>query len=130
MWPWPLPRWRRKASREANKEDSTWGKRRFDIQLTGTSVTFLEGSRFIISGLKDSIFWAFLLIAACMLYLFRSFRILICSLIPNIIQLCRHAGQAPDGIDQAGDGLVVGGELALQIVEPVRQFATAGEKLA
>jgi len=80
------------ATREANKEDSTWGKRRFDIQLTGTSVTFLEGSRFIISGLKDSIFWAFLLIAACMLYLFRSFRILICSLIPNIIPLMITAG--------------------------------------
>ncbi len=80
------------ATRAEHKEDSAWGKRTHAIQLTGTSVTFLEGSRFIISGLKDSIFWAFLLIAACMLYLFRSFRILICSLIPNIIPLMITAG--------------------------------------
>jgi hypothetical protein len=62
------------------------------VQLTGTSVTFLEGSRFIINGLKESIAWAFLLIALCMLYLFRSFRILICSLIPNIVPLVITAG--------------------------------------
>lgn len=63
-----------------------------EVELTGTSVTFLEGSRFIISGLKDSIFWAFLLISLCMLYLFRSVRILFSSLIPNIIPLIVTAG--------------------------------------
>ena len=65
---------------------------RYKVILTGTSVTFLEGSNFIIHGLKESIMWAFLLIALCMLYLFRSFRILICSLIPNIIPLLITAG--------------------------------------
>lgn len=78
--------------RAENKEDSLWGKRKYDIELTGGSVTFLEGSRFIINGLKESVFWAFLLIALCMLYLFRSFRILLCSLIPNIIPLFITAG--------------------------------------
>jgi predicted RND superfamily exporter protein len=65
---------------------------KYKVTLTGTSVTFLEGSNFIIHGLKESIMWAFLLIALCMLYLFRSFRILICSLIPNIIPLLITAG--------------------------------------
>jgi len=64
----------------------------YQITFTGTSVTFLEGSSFIIRGLRDSIFWAFLLISLCMLYLFRSFRILICSLIPNLIPLVITAG--------------------------------------
>ena len=36
--------------------------------------------------------WAFVLIAFCMLYLFKSFRILICSLIPNVIPLLLTAG--------------------------------------
>ncbi len=67
-------------------------KDKYEIQLTGTSVTFLEGSKYIINGLKDSIIWAFVLIAFCMLYLFRSARILICSLIPNIIPLLITAG--------------------------------------
>jgi predicted RND superfamily exporter protein len=65
---------------------------KYEVELTGTSVTFLEGSRYIIDGLKESIMWAFLLIALCMLYLFRSFRILICSLVPNIIPLVITAG--------------------------------------
>ncbi len=62
------------------------------VQLTGTSITFLEGSQFIINGLKESVFWAFLLIALCMLYLFKSVRILVCSLLPNIIPLIITAG--------------------------------------
>ena len=65
---------------------------KYEVKMTGTSVTFLEGSGYIINGLKDSIFWAFLLIAACMLYLFRSVRILFCSLIPNLIPLMITAG--------------------------------------
>ncbi|RYY54788.1 MAG: RND transporter [Chitinophagaceae bacterium] len=65
---------------------------KYTVQLTGTSITFVEGSSFIINGLKESIFWAFLLIALCMLYLFRSVRILFCSLIPNIIPLAITAG--------------------------------------
>jgi predicted RND superfamily exporter protein len=81
------------STREAAlAENKNWGKRTHQIELTGSSVTFLEGSRFIISGLKDSIFWAFLLISLCMLYLFRSLRILLCSLVPNIIPLIITAG--------------------------------------
>ncbi len=72
--------------------DSSRLKRKADVMLTGTSVTFLEGSRFIINGLKESIFWAFLLIALTMLYLFRSFRILFCSLVPNVVPLMITAG--------------------------------------
>jgi predicted RND superfamily exporter protein len=65
---------------------------KYRVTLTGSSVTFLEGSNFIIHGLKQSILWAFLLIALCMLYLFRSLRILICSLIPNVVPLLITAG--------------------------------------
>lgn len=65
---------------------------KYRVQFTGTTVTFLEGSTFIINGLKESVLWAFLLIALCMLYLFRSFRILACSLIPNVIPLIITAG--------------------------------------
>lgn len=74
------------------RADEIFDTSKYNVQLTGTSVTFVEGSRFIISGLKESIFWAFLLIAACMLYLFKSARILLCSLIPNVIPLVITAG--------------------------------------
>jgi predicted RND superfamily exporter protein len=65
---------------------------KYKVTFTGSSVTFLEGSSFIINGLKESILWAFLLITLCMLYLFRSFRILLCSLIPNLVPLIITAG--------------------------------------
>jgi uncharacterized protein len=64
----------------------------YKVTYTGTSITFLEGSKFIINGLKESILWAFLLIAVCMLFLFKSARILLCSLIPNLIPLIVTAG--------------------------------------
>ncbi|ANI89523.1 RND transporter [Arachidicoccus ginsenosidimutans] len=64
----------------------------YKVTFTGTTITFLEGSTFIINGLKESIFWAFVLIAVAMLYLFRSARILLCSLIPNVIPLVVTAG--------------------------------------
>jgi len=76
----------------SKKMEQLFVKEKYTVQLTGTSITFLEGSSFIINGLKESIFWAFLLIALCMLYLFKSVRILFCSLIPNLIPLIITAG--------------------------------------
>lgn len=75
-----------------NRSSQLFDTAKYHVEFTGTSVTFLEGSAFIINGLKESILWAFLLIALCMLYLFRSFKILICSLVPNIIPLIITAG--------------------------------------
>jgi uncharacterized protein len=75
-----------------HRADELFDTAKYHIEFTGTTVTFLEGSAFIISGLKQSIIWAFFLIAACMLYLFRSLRILVCSLLPNIIPLVITAG--------------------------------------
>ncbi len=75
-----------------NRADELFDTAHYKIEFTGTTVTFLEGSAFIIAGLKQSIIWAFLLIAVCMLYLFKSIRILICSLLPNLIPLVITAG--------------------------------------
>jgi uncharacterized protein len=74
------------------KTRSLFDSSKYNVEFTGTSVTYLEGSSFVIKGLRDSIQWAFLLIAACMLMLFRSVRILICSLAPNVIPLIITAG--------------------------------------
>jgi len=65
---------------------------RYKVTFTGSTITFLEGSTFIINGLKESLLWAFLFITLCMLYLFKSVRILVCSLIPNLIPLIVTAG--------------------------------------
>src|SRR5665647_989671 len=75
-----------------NRTNELFDTSKFKVTFTGTTITFLEGSTFIINGLKQSLLWAFLFIALCMLYLFRSVRILICSLIPNLIPLVVTAG--------------------------------------
>lgn len=74
------------------RADELFDTAHYKIEFTGTTVTFLEGSAFIIAGLKQSVIWAFALIAVCMLYLFRSIRILFCSLLPNVIPLVITAG--------------------------------------
>jgi predicted RND superfamily exporter protein len=79
----------------SNLEEQTnrlFDSSKYKVTFTGSTVTFLEGSAYIINGLKESLLWAFLFISLCMLYLFRSLRILVCSLIPNIIPLIVTAG--------------------------------------
>lgn len=72
--------------------DRIFDTAQYKVTFTGTSIIFLEGSRFIINGLAESILLAFVLIIFCMLYLFRSWRMLIISLVPNIIPLLVTAG--------------------------------------
>ena len=72
------------------KADSN--KKTIDITFTGTSVTFLEGSKFIVNSLRDSLILAFLIIFGCMIVLFRSWRILLISIIVNIVPLLITAG--------------------------------------
>ncbi|MBS1586312.1 MAG: MMPL family transporter [Bacteroidetes bacterium] len=65
---------------------------KYNITFTGTSVVFLEGSRFIINSLRDSLILAFLMIFGCMVFLFRSWRILLISIVINIVPLLITAG--------------------------------------
>ena len=72
--------------------DHFFDSSKYKITFTGSTITFLEGSTYIIHGLKESLLWAFLFIALCMIYLFKSLRIVVCSLIPNVIPLLVTAG--------------------------------------
>ncbi len=65
---------------------------KYKVTLTGTSVTFLEGNKFIIRSMRDSILYAFLSILVCMLILFKRIRIVFIALLPNILPLLFIAG--------------------------------------
>ncbi len=65
---------------------------RYTVTFTGTSITFLEGSKFIVASLRDSLMLAFLIIFGCMIALFRSWRILLISIVVNIVPLLITAG--------------------------------------
>jgi predicted RND superfamily exporter protein len=72
--------------------DKIFDTAKYKVTFTGTSIIFLEGSRFITNGLRDSLILAFLTIILCMLWLFKSWRLLLISLIPNILPLVITAG--------------------------------------
>jgi predicted RND superfamily exporter protein len=72
--------------------DSIFDPEKFRVVLTGTSVVFLEGSKFMVKNLAISLVWAVVLIAGLMALLFNSFRMVLISLIPNVIPLIMTAG--------------------------------------
>jgi predicted RND superfamily exporter protein len=65
---------------------------RYTVTFTGTSIVFLEGSKFIINSLRDSLVLAFVMIFGCMIFLFRSWRILLIALVTNVVPLLITAG--------------------------------------
>ncbi|WP_118972125.1 efflux RND transporter permease subunit [Taibaiella koreensis] len=64
----------------------------YKLTFTGTSITFLEGSKFIINSLRDSLIWAFAMILVCMIVLFRNWRIVLIAVVTNIVPLLITAG--------------------------------------
>ena len=72
--------------------DSIFDPEKYKVTFTGSSIVFLEGSKFIINGLSESILLAFVLIIGCMFYLFRSVKMLFIALVPNVIPLVITAG--------------------------------------
>jgi predicted RND superfamily exporter protein len=72
--------------------DSIFDPARYEVVLTGTSVVFLEGSKYMVSNLLISLAMAVVLIAALMAILFNSFRMVLVSLVPNLVPLITTAG--------------------------------------
>ena len=65
---------------------------RYDVYITGSALLFLKGTKYLVKNLIMSLAFAILLIALFMAYLFRSFRMIIISLIPNLLPLVITAG--------------------------------------
>ncbi len=63
-----------------------------EVTVTGTSLLFAKSNAFLIRNLLTSLFIAFCLIAAIMAVLFGSVRMILISLIPNLIPLIVTAG--------------------------------------
>ena len=64
----------------------------YDLTFTGTSVVAAEGTKYLFINLVQSLVFAIISIALLMAFLFRSFTIILVSMIPNIIPLLFTAG--------------------------------------
>ncbi|MGB5460027.1 MAG: MMPL family transporter [Eudoraea sp.] len=65
---------------------------RFNVYVTGKALLFLKGTKYLVKNLVLSLSLAIGLIALFMAYLFRSFRMIVISLIPNLLPLAITAG--------------------------------------
>lgn len=72
--------------------DKIFPEERYTVYMTGSALLFLKGTKYLVKNLIMSLALAIGLIALFMAYLFRSFRMIIISLIPNLLPLIVTAG--------------------------------------
>ncbi|RZK57173.1 MAG: hypothetical protein EOO91_10685 [Pedobacter sp.] len=72
--------------------DSILTPKRFDVQLTGSSIIFSKGTDYLLKHLFESIGLAIILISLLRLAQFKSLGIMFISLLPNIVPLVITAG--------------------------------------
>ncbi|UOY07904.1 MMPL family transporter [Muricauda sp. SCSIO 64092] len=65
---------------------------RYNVYMTGKALLFLKGTKYLIKNLLLSLALAVGLISIFMAYLFRSFRMILISLVPNLLPLVITAG--------------------------------------
>ena len=69
------------------KIDAIFNPEKYDVSITGTSVLFLEGTTYLVKNLFSSLLLAISLIAILMAWMFSSSRMVVVSLLPNLIPL-------------------------------------------
>lgn len=67
--------------------DSIFSPDKYNVTITGNSVVFLRGTDFLVKNLFTSLILAILVISVFMALMFYSFRMVVVSLIPNLIPL-------------------------------------------
>ncbi|WP_067037758.1 efflux RND transporter permease subunit [Allomuricauda sp. CP2A] len=72
--------------------DKFFPSERFKVFMTGKALLFLKGTKYLVKNLLLSLALAIGLISLFMAYLFRSFRMVIISLVPNLLPLVITAG--------------------------------------
>lgn len=72
--------------------DQIFPKEKYDVVMTGSAMVTLQGTNYLIVNLSHSLFLAFIVIALLMAVTFHKFKMVIISLIPNLIPLLFTAG--------------------------------------
>lgn len=67
-------------------------KDRYNVTLTGKALVFQKGTTYLVNNLIESLIFAIFLIAGLMAYLFRSSKMILVSVITNILPLCITSG--------------------------------------
>lgn len=74
------------------KINKIFPEERYTVTMTGKAYVFEKGTHYLVHNLVSSLLFAIFLISILMAYLFRSFKMIIISLLPNILPLIMTAG--------------------------------------
>lgn len=74
------------------KIDKVFPEENYKVTMTGKALVFQKGTKYLVKNLVTSLSLAILLIAMLMAFMFRSFKMVIISLIPNLLPLIITAG--------------------------------------
>ncbi|MDP7244023.1 MAG: MMPL family transporter [Flavobacteriales bacterium] len=69
------------------KMDKIFDSEKYNVTITGASIVFVNGTKYLVRNLFTSLFLVIILIAIFMAWMFNSFRMVVVSLIPNLIPL-------------------------------------------
>ena len=72
--------------------DQIFPKDKYDVVMTGSAMVTLQGTNYLIVNLSHSLLLAFIVIALLMVITFHKFKMVVISLIPNLIPLLFTAG--------------------------------------
>jgi predicted RND superfamily exporter protein len=76
----------KKADEIFSKEDG------YEVKITGTTLLFLKGNAYLINDLSESLVYSFILISLMMAFIFTSPKMILISMIPNVIPMVMTAG--------------------------------------
>jgi len=74
------------------KIDAIFPNDRYEVTLTGKALVFQKGTSYLINNLIESLIFAIFIIAGLMAYMFRSAKMILVSVITNILPLCITSG--------------------------------------
>ncbi len=75
-----------------NKINKIFPEKNYNVNITGKALLFQKGTKYLVKNLAISLTLAIFLISLFMAYMFRSFKMIIVSLIPNLLPLLITAG--------------------------------------
>jgi predicted RND superfamily exporter protein len=74
------------------KINKVFPKENYNVTLTGKALVFQKGTSYLVDNLIESLIFAIFLIAGLMAYLFRSGKMVMASVITNVLPLCITSG--------------------------------------
>jgi hypothetical protein len=79
-------------SRIREKANKLFPKERYEVIITGKPSVFQKGTKYLLDNLLSSLLFAFLLTGGLVAIMFRSFKMVLVSIIPNLLPLLMTAG--------------------------------------